>query len=138
MALLNPYRRPRRSRRSPFGMQRLVVRLTRTRVLLVALAAPVAMIAATTTPASASSTGAAVVTAGVAAVTGGGTISPGWTTVPSAQTLSFSGTATIMGVVNGSPEAAVNHSISANGSDLSGSYAAGAGPLTVNISGIPS
>src|SRR4051812_16563286 len=107
------------------------MRFTRTRVLLVALAAPVAMIAATTAPASAAS-------AGVAAVTGGGTISPGLTAIPTAQTFSFGGTATVVGVINGAPQAAVNHSISASGTDLAGSYAAGAGPLTVNISGLPS
>jgi hypothetical protein len=107
------------------------MRFTRTRVLLVALAAPVAVIAATTAPASAAS-------AGVGVVTGSGTISPGLTAVPAAQTFSFGGSALVTGVVNGAPEAAVAHPISASGSDLAGSYAAGAGPITVNLSGVPS
>ena len=107
------------------------MKFSRARVLLVAVAAPIAMIAATTSPASAAS-------AGVAAITGSGTISPGLGAVPEAQTFSFSGNATVVGVVNGSAEAAVNHSIDASGTDLAGSYAAGAGPLTVNLSGVPS
>jgi len=107
------------------------MRFTRTRVLLVALAAPVAMIAATTAPASAAS-------AGVAVVTGSGIILPGLTAVPTAQTFNFSGNAAVTGVINGSAEVNVNHPASAAGNDLAGSYAAGAGPLTVNISGLPS
>src|SRR4051794_15202854 len=107
------------------------MRFTKTRVLLVALAAPVAMIAATSAPASAAS-------AGVGVVTGAGSISPGLTAVPAPQTFSFGGSALVTGVVNGAPEAATPHSISASGNDLDGNYAAGAGTLTVNLSGLPS
>jgi hypothetical protein len=71
-------------------------------------------------------------------VTGSGSISPGLTAVPTAQSFSFSGSAIVVGVVNGSPQAAVPHSISASGNDLAGNYAAGAGPLTVSLSGLPS
>ena len=106
------------------------MRFTRTRVLLVALAAPVAVIAATTAPASAAS-------AGVGVVTGAGSISPGLTAVPAQQSFSFSGNATVAGVVNGGAEVATNHAISANGTDLAGSYAAGAGPINVSLSGFP-
>ncbi|MCU1591853.1 MAG: hypothetical protein JWP11_3109 [Frankiales bacterium] len=107
------------------------MKFSRTRLLLVAVAAPVALVAATTAPASAAS-------AGVAVVTGTGSISPGLTAVPSGQSFSFGGTALVTGVVNSAPEAAVSHSISASGSDLAGSYAEGAGTLNVNISGLPS
>lgn len=112
------------------------MKLSRTRLLLVCLAAPVAMVAATTAPASAAS-------AAVAVVTGNGTISPALTAVPSCATgsgnnFSFDGNAAVTGVVNGAPEANVNHHISANGTDLCGSAAAGAGTINVTIDGLGS
>lgn len=104
------------------------MKLSRTRVLLVAATAPIALVMATTAPASASAPSALVL-----AVTGGGSISPGLTAVPQPQTFSFSGTALVTGVEHGNPVAAAPRSISASGSDLAGSYAAGAGPITVNL-----
>jgi hypothetical protein len=97
-------------------------------LLLVALAAPIAMIAATTAPASAASAATAV-------VQGGGTISPGLTAVPTAQTFSFSGTAKVVGVICGTTYAAADVGISADGNDLLGNVAEGAGLLNVTIGG---
>ena len=107
------------------------MRLSRTRLLLVAVAAPIALIAATTAPASAAAAATAV-------VAGEGDITPGLTAVPSPQTFSFNGTATVTGHVNGENLVLAARGISASGSDLAGSYAAGAGPLTVSIDGVGS
>jgi hypothetical protein len=113
------------------------VKLSRTRLLLVCLAAPIAMVAATTAPASAASAGAAV-------VTGTGGINPGLTAVPSCvppgtgNDFSFDGNAAVTGVINGAAEVNVNHHITASGHDLCGSYAAGAGTINVTIDGLGS
>lgn len=104
------------------------MRLSRSRVLLVALAAPIAMIAATTAPASAA-------TAATAVVQGNGTITPGLTAIPTAQNFDFTGTATVTGVLCGTTYVAASVGITASGNDLAGNVAEGAGTLTVTIGG---
>jgi hypothetical protein len=104
------------------------VKLTRTRFLLVALAAPIAMIAATTAPASAASAATAV-------VTGTGTIDPPLDLNPVGHTFDFSGNALTTGVLCGTTHAAENLSASASGTDIAGTILEGAGLLSVTIDG---
>ena len=104
------------------------MKLSRTRLLLVAVAAPIAMIAATTAPANAA-------TAATAVVHGFGGISPGLDVVPAPQTFSFGGDAITTGVVCGTTYAAQTIGISAEGTDILGTVAEGAGLLNVTLGG---
>lgn len=99
------------------------------RHLLAAVIAPAVLLAAPASPAYASPGAAEGV------ITGSGSISPGLTAVPAPQNFSFSGTALLTGVVNGSPEVDVPHGITASGTDLAGSYAEGAGTINITIAG---
>lgn len=110
------------------------MKASRTRRRLVCLAAPFALVAATPTPASA-------LTHATAVVSGSGVIVPGLTIVPNCvqgagNNFNFGGDARVTGIVNNAPEVDVHHDVSAYGHDLCGSYASGAGTITVAISGL--
>jgi hypothetical protein len=104
------------------------VKLSRTRLLLVAIAAPVAMVAATAAPASATTAGAAV-------IQGAGTIDPplGLDVPPNGHVFSFNGTATGAGLFCDTTLAGGSAPISADGSDLAGTVAEGAGLINVHV-----
>jgi hypothetical protein len=94
-------------------------------LLLVALAAPIAMVAATTAPANAATAAALV-------VQGNGGISPGLGAVPAQQGFSFDGLADVAGLLCGTTYApGLNVPVHADGTDLAGSVAEGAGTLNV-------
>jgi hypothetical protein len=108
---------------------------SRTRQMLVALIAPVAMIAAANAPAAAASDTAAVVSAAAIVVQGSGQIDPPLGVDPIGHNFYFLGTATITGLFCGATYLGSARPIAANGIDIAGSVAEGAGLLTVDIGG---